>query len=1157
VLSDERLEVYVRPGDAPPIVSNCLERISGIGSFPPPVDVRNESTNPAHFVVAASLQEMLNDTTLDRSSAACATAAAGIVLLITRRGAQRNATDLAPADVDREFILTANEDDSAHQLHVEEQLFRARAFERTRWYVVARRNTSCIVAWRDAALTSGDDVAVALGGTVRTVDMIPDTIGSFGIDGATGASFVVDAAEHVPRRRLDGLDVSQFHRHWGAAGAPFMRALPDVDFVNSARLPRASDIAQQLLRSSPSLGSRRRPLVSQLLPAYVNFLLRDLVELDVVDSGRSCNGVVNECVDETRTLSGRSLDAIGATTARAFGDEFDRDAIEHDVLPVITNLQTHWIDGSQIYGTSVEANRRLRTLSGGQLSTDIALWPLQGATVQALALADLFVREHNRQAAALAAANRGLSDEELFEGARRVVVASMQRIAIDEMLPSLLGDMLPPFVQHEPDTRGDMSATFALACAPALTLGGTPARVELLNADLAPIYMSANGGAAKGSADANSVSTDDCSGSATLAARCLRFGVEALFRGMYTAVAPAIDGSIGCSLPALRVGNDSVRARRPLVDAATEWIVRAREALVPTFAQLLRNRGARVPASMAELLGLGVGANLSELYDRAQLALRSGAPYDERPFVARTLEQLYPDGVEQIDAMVGLLVEPPEAPLSTSVGPTLGACVLDQLRRVRAADRFWYENSVDRLDAQVFASSVNASTSSLLRRLMVLNYEFEDKAAGSVRSLGTLAVPPGLEAARDAVTRFVASSSTFTGGGARAVRLGFHTGGTYESSSMRYGFAQGDCFVHAVAQSDPANRGFERVPLELMQLRNSADGALFANMSNADLISLIGAVGATTASRGGLAMVWRSGRTDFVRPAQEASLCPMHGKLPDALLSDDDLFPHARTLDAIRAKFQRQGFNDRELVALLGAHSLGGVHESLSGFPQRSVDAAARRVRQHLLPQPAGVLVARQSHARALGGGSEQVCLPPALWRAQGRSGCDDAAERRCAARQHGDARVGRAVRRPTMRCFSAILPTFFSACSRTAPLASACRCRRCPRFTATRAAPRCRRTSTRRRSSSTRTRPARRRSCRSLRCERRSRARFSSSWRRPSACTGARGNRPRSRCLRCACRLLPTTTFFTCCSRHRPTRTSGSALDRACRARRCAAPTC
>jgi cytochrome c peroxidase len=816
--------------------------------------------------------------------------------------------------------------------------FHAASFQHVRWYVGSRDVTRAI-AWHGASVSDNplhaDEMLAVPAGAARTVDMVPDDAGELRVHAGIDAEFVV--ALQVPaldgaKRRLDGIDVSLCHRHWGMAGSSFWRRIAEPNLV---ALPAVDDVVAFLMRSSPSIGTRRRPLVSQLLSAYINFLVADMVELDGAEQ-HECAGDTCYAASRTAPSVTRSAAALRAGAMRAGGrDDFDRAALERDPLPALVNLQTHWIDGSQIYGTSVEANRRLRTLSGGQLSTDVARWPLRFASIQAVAVADLFVREHNRRAAALASANRSLSDEQLFLGARRLVVASMQRIAIDEMLPSLIGDVLPPYV-HEPDTRGDVAATFALACAPALMLGGTPARVELLNANLAPIYASANGGDAEGSADASTLSTDACSGSPSNAASCLAFGVEALVRGLFVAVAPAIDSSVGDHFQSLRVGNESLRRQTPLVDAPTEWVLRGRAALLPTFAQLLRDRGATVPATMAELVGLEPGANLTALVERAYRAAPRGSLFDERPLVARTLEQLYPGGVEQIDAIVGLMVEPSDTPLSSSVGPTLADCVRTQLTFTRNADRLWFQNNdVVALDELMPGRSEGgkAASFSLLRHLLVLNYDFKDKAAGSVHAMGTLAVPAGLEAARDAVTRFVSSIATFQGGAARAVRLGFHAGGTYESSSMRYGFAQGDCFARSIAQSDPANRGFERVPLELMQLRNSADGALFANMSNADLLSLIGAVGVTTASRGGLAMVWRRGRTDLGATLQEASVCPMHGKLPDALVSGDDTFPHTRTLDAIRAKFQRQGFNDRELVALLGAHSLGGLHESLSGFP--------------------------------------------------------------------------------------------------------------------------------------------------------------------------------------------------------------------------------
>lgn len=69
---------------------------------------------------------------------------------------------------------------------------------------------------------------------------------------------------------------------------------------------------------------------------------------------------------------------------------------------------------------------------------------------------------------------------------------------------------------------------------------------------------------------------------------------------------------------------------------------------------------------------------------------------------------------------------------------------------------------------------------------------------------------------------------------------------------------------------------------------------------------------------GGPKIQWRPGRIDH----KDGTKSPPDGRLPDA----------AQGAQHIRDIFYRMGFNDQEIVALAGAHSLGRCHTDRSGF---------------------------------------------------------------------------------------------------------------------------------------------------------------------------------------------------------------------------------
>jgi len=74
---------------------------------------------------------------------------------------------------------------------------------------------------------------------------------------------------------------------------------------------------------------------------------------------------------------------------------------------------------------------------------------------------------------------------------------------------------------------------------------------------------------------------------------------------------------------------------------------------------------------------------------------------------------------------------------------------------------------------------------------------------------------------------------------------------------------------------------------------------------------------------GGPKINWRPGRSD----ASDGTFCPPNDRLPDA----DKGNPEA-TAKHVRDIFYRMGFNDQEIVALIGAHSIGRCHVDRSGY---------------------------------------------------------------------------------------------------------------------------------------------------------------------------------------------------------------------------------
>ncbi len=119
--------------------------------------------------------------------------------------------------------------------------------------------------------------------------------------------------------------------------------------------------------------------------------------------------------------------------------------------PTYANVESHWWDGSQLYGSTAELQAKARLGQDGKLRIGPdGLVPVDprnehhpadepGFWVGLVMLHSLFVREHNSICDHLKAAHSGWTDEQLFDHARLVNTALIAKIHTVEWTTGILG----------------------------------------------------------------------------------------------------------------------------------------------------------------------------------------------------------------------------------------------------------------------------------------------------------------------------------------------------------------------------------------------------------------------------------------------------------------------------------------------------------------------------------------------------------------------------------------------------------------------------------------------------------------------------------------------------------------------------------------------
>lgn len=176
----------------------------------------------------------------------------------------------------------------------------------------------------------------------------------------------------------------------------------------------------------------------------------------------------------------------------------------------------------------------------------------------------------------------------------------------------------------------------------------------------------------------------------------------------------------------------------------------------------------------------------------------------------------------------------------------------------------------------------------------------------------------GVPAARKMIANVIEKTAEARGDGTSIgptlVRLAWHSAGTY-SKADKSGGSDGGRMKFSPEANWGANAGLLDARAVIEEVAASS------GLSRADAYTLAGVV--AIAEMGGPDVKWRAGRSD----SPDGKTSPPDGRLPDA-----DKGTIKGTIQHIRDIFYRMGFNDREIVALSGAHALGRCHENASGY---------------------------------------------------------------------------------------------------------------------------------------------------------------------------------------------------------------------------------
>ena len=227
----------------------------------------------------------------------------------------------------------------------------------------------------------------------------------------------------------------------GSKGTRFGRNVPLIyTYPDEAKLltPNPRTVSLELLTRGKF---QPATILNTLAAAWIQFMVHDWLSHGKNDASR---------LIEVPLADDDPWQEHPMTVPRTMLDP-TRTPADSGMPPTYINTETHWWDGSQIYGSNQEIQAQVRAGVDGTLAlTDDGLLPLDPATGLEITgvngnwwlglsiMHTLFAREHNAICAMLKRAYPGWDDDALFARARLVNVALMAKIHTVEWTPGIL-----------------------------------------------------------------------------------------------------------------------------------------------------------------------------------------------------------------------------------------------------------------------------------------------------------------------------------------------------------------------------------------------------------------------------------------------------------------------------------------------------------------------------------------------------------------------------------------------------------------------------------------------------------------------------------------------------------------------------------------------